>query len=167
VLPQASEMHGGWVDAATRVLGEKTSFVFLIAVALTFYEVVLRYFFNAPTTWVHEISIALTAAAFIISGSYTLQRRDHIRISLVLDSLPQPLRRPLNAVNLIVTIYFLVALGYGAAVQASKAIAVVERTGTASNLPLPVTLKSLLVAGVVLMILQAAVQLWRTATLRS
>ena len=162
-MPQSSEMHEGWVDAATRVLGEKTSFVFLVAVALTFYEVVLRYFFNAPTTWVHEISIALTAAAFIIAGSYTLQRQDHIRISLVFDSLPEPLRRRLNAVNLIVTIYFLGALGYGAAIQAGKAIAVVERTGTASDLPLPVTLKSLLVFGVVLMILQAMAQLRRTA----
>ena len=166
-MRQTSEMRQGWVDATTRVLGEKTSFVFLVAVALTFYEVVLRYFFNAPTTWVHEISIALTAAAFIIAGSYTLQRRDHIRISLVLDSLPQSMRRRLNAVNLALTIYFLAALGYGAAVQAGKALAVMERTGTASNLPLPVTLKSLLVAGVVMMILQAAAQLWRAVAGRS
>lgn len=162
-----NETQDGWVDLITRGLGEKTSFVFLVAVALTFYEVVLRYFFNAPTTWVHEISVALTASAFIIAGSYTLQRQDHIRISLVLDSLPQSVRRRLNAVNLFLTIYFLAALGYGAALQAGKAIAVVERTGTASNLPLPVTLKSLLVAGVVLMILQAAAQLRRSAGGRS
>ena len=58
----------GWVDYTIRALGEKASFVFLLAVALTFYEVVLRYFFNAPTTWVHEISIALTATAFIIAS---------------------------------------------------------------------------------------------------
>ena len=81
-----SKKSTGWVDSTTRLLGEKVSLVFLLAVALTFYEVVLRYFFNAPTTWVHEISIALTATAFIIAGSYTLQRRDHIRISLVIDS---------------------------------------------------------------------------------
>ena len=151
----------GWVDSLTRTLGEKTSNVFLLAVALTFYEVVLRYFFNAPTTWVHEVSIFLTATAFIMGGSYTLQRKDHIRISLVIESVPESTRRWLNVINLIVALYFLVALAYGAALQAEKSIAVMERTGTASDLPLPVTLKSLLVVGVVLMVLQGLVQLGR------
>ena len=81
------------LDRAVRGIGEATSLVFLAAVALTFYEVILRYFFNAPTTWVHEVSIFLTAAAFIIAGSYTLQRKDHIRISLVFDMLPARGRR--------------------------------------------------------------------------
>ena len=153
---------GGLIDRVTRSLGEKTSYVFLAAVGLTFYEVILRYFFNAPTTWVHEISIALTATAFIIAGSYTMQRRDHIRISLVIDLMPQGVRHWLNIVNLIIMIYFLAALAYGAALQAGKALSVMERTGTASDLPLPVTIKTLLLAGVVLMILQGVVQLWRT-----
>ena len=152
----------GWVDAVTRTLGEKTSYAFLLAVALTFYEVVLRYFFNAPTTWVHEVSIFLTAACFVIAGSYTLQRRAHIRISLVIDSVSPRARHWLNVINAIVALYFLTALAYGAALQASKSIAVMERTGTASDLPIPVTLKSLLVVGVVLMVLQGAVQLGRT-----
>ena len=151
----------GGVDSLTRTLGEKTSNVFLLAVALTFYEVVLRYFFNAPTTWVHEVSIFLTATAFIMGGSYTLQRKDHIRISLVIESVPESTRRWLNVINLIVALYFLVALAYGAALQAEKSIDVMERTGTASDLPLPVTLKSLLVVGVVLMVLQGSVQLGR------
>ena len=160
--PQAARPPVGWVDTITRTLGEKTSYVFLIAVALTFYEVALRYFLNAPTTWVHEVSIFLTAAAFIIAGSYTLQRRDHIRISLVIDSVSPRTRHGLNIVNGVIALYFLIALAYGAALQAAKSIAVMERTGTASDLPLPVTLKSLLVVGVTLMVLQAAVQLGRT-----
>ena len=163
-LSEEKESPRGWVDGLTRAVGEKTSYVFLLAVAFTFYEVVLRYFFNSPTTWVHEISIALTATAFIVAGSYTLQRKDHIRISLVIDSVSEGLRHRLNIVNFVIMIYFLTALAYGAAVQAGKSLAVMERTGTASDLPLPVTLKTLLVIGVILMFLQAAVQLWRTAT---
>ena len=151
----------GWVDHTARALGEKTSYVFLLAVALTFYEVVLRYFFNAPTTWVHEVSIFLTATAFIIGGSYTLQRRDHIRISLVFDTVPPRVRYWLNLINSTVAVYFLIALAYGASIQAGKALKVMERTGTASDLPLPVTLKTLLAVGVTLMALQAFVQLTR------
>lgn len=151
-------MSESWVDCSIRAIGEKTSLVFLAAVALTFYEVVLRYFFNAPTTWVHEVSIFLTATAFIIAGSYTLQRKDHIRISLVFDKVSERTRHWLTMVNLIVTLYFLTALAYGAFLQASKSLAVMERTGTASDLPIPVILKTLLVVGVVMMILQGIVQ---------
>ena len=158
---RGSVESSGLVDTLVRILGEKTSLVFLLAVALTFYEVVLRYFFNAPTTWVHEVSIFLTATAFIIGGSYTLQRKDHIRISLVIDSVPERTRRWLNVINLTIALYFLGALAYGAALQAEKSIAVMERTGTTSDLPLPVTLKSLLVIGVALMVLQGLVQLGR------
>ncbi len=158
-MSEPSDRGSSWVDAVARTLGEKTSLFLLGAVVLTFYEVVLRYFFNAPTTWVHEITIALSAAAFIIAGSYTLGRKDHIRISLVIDAVSHRKRRWLNVINLVITLYFLCALAYGAAVQASKSITVVERTGTASNLPIPVALKSLLFVGVVLMILQAVVQL--------
>ena len=96
-----------------------------------------------------------------MGGSYTLQRKDHIRISLVIDSVPESTRRWLNVINLMIAVYFLGALAYGAALQAEKSIAVMERTGTASDLPLPVTLKSLLVVGVVLMVLQGLVQLGR------
>ena len=151
-------MSESWVDCSIRAIGEKTSLVFLAAVALTFYEVVLRYFFNAPTTWVPEVSIFLTATAFIIAGSYTLQRKDHIRISLVFDKVSERTRRWLTIVNSIVTLYFLAALAYGACLQASKSLAVMERTGTASDLPIPVILKTLLVVGVVMMILQGIVQ---------
>jgi len=151
-------MSESWVDCSIRAIGEKTSVVFLAAVALTFYEVILRYFFNAPTTWVHEVSIFLTAIAFIIAGSYTLQRKDHIRISLVFDKVSERTRHWLTMVNLIVTLYFLTALAYGAFLQASKSLAVMERTGTASDLPIPVILKTLLAVGVVMMILQGIVQ---------
>ena len=64
-------------------------------------------------------------------------------------------------VNLLIALYFLAALLYGAAVQAGKSLAVMERTGTASDLPIPVTLKTLLAAGVGLMILQGLAQLAR------
>ena len=106
----------------------------------------------------HEVSIFLTAIAFIIAGSYTLQRKDPIRISLVFDKVSERIRRWLTIVNSIVTLYFLLALAYGACLQASKSLAVMERTGTASDLPIPVILKTLLVVGVVMMILQGIVQ---------
>lgn len=126
----------------------------MLVVALVFYEVVSRYVFNSPTYWVHELSIALCAAAFIFAGGYVLQSRDHITVSVLYDQLPERLRAKMDIVNALLGLTYLCALLYGLAVQAGKSIAVMENTGTASRLPTPVIMKSLLVVGVALMILQ-------------
>ena len=144
-----------------RVLGDQVSLVFLAAVAFTFYEVVMRYVFNAPTVWVHEMTIGLSATAFVIGGAYTMQRRDHIRISLAYQLLPVRGRRLMDVVNGLITLAYLIALGYGAWLQARRSIAVGERTGTAANLPVPVFVKTVLALGVLLMVLQTLAHLWR------
>lgn len=154
--------HETIVDRIARLCGNALSWLFLFAVVFTFYEVTMRYGFNAPTTWVHELTIGLSAVAFIVSGAYTMGRGDHIRIRLVYAKLPRLARRALDVLNGLITLGFLGALGYGAWQQAARAIAVGERTGTASNLPIPVAVKTVLVIGVALMALQTLAHLIRT-----
>jgi TRAP-type mannitol/chloroaromatic compound transport system permease small subunit len=144
-----------------RFLGDWGGALFVLAVVFTSYEVLMRYVFNAPTVWVHEMTIALSAMAFIISGGYALQRAEHIRITLVYDALAPRVRRALDVVNTLLSGYFLAALGLGAAIQARKALAVGETTGTAADLPAPVILKTFLAFGTILMLLQSFVHLWR------
>jgi TRAP-type mannitol/chloroaromatic compound transport system permease small subunit len=43
------------------------------------YEVVARYFFNAPTIWANDLSTILYGAFFMLGSSYALQRQQHIR----------------------------------------------------------------------------------------
>ena len=66
----------------SKTVGEWLSYVYLVAVAVITYEVVARYFFNAPTIWAHESTIALTAIGFVFGGAYTMQRRGHIAITI-------------------------------------------------------------------------------------
>lgn len=149
------------LDRAARRLGDSLSVFFLAAVVFTFYEVVMRYVFNAPTTWVHELTIGLSAVAFIVSGAYTMGRGDHIRIRILYGIFPPAARRVLDVINGVITLGFLIALGTGAWQQAARSIAVGERTGTASNLPVPVVVKTVLLLGVTLMALQTIVHLGR------
>lgn len=147
------------VDRLAKFIGDKISYFFLAVVALTAYEVMMRYVFNSPTFWVHEASIALCAVAFVFGGPYVLQERGHITIAAIYERLPQRVRRPLDGINLAIVVLYLIALGYGAAIQAGKSIAVMEDTGTASHLPTPPVVKTFLVLGVALMVLQALAHL--------
>ena len=78
----------GVVDAVARHIGQLFSFLFLICMAIIAYEVVMRYGAGAPTVWAHDVTTALCATGFLLSGVYTLHRRAHIRISVVYELLP-------------------------------------------------------------------------------
>ena len=149
------------IDRLSRWLGRTLSWVFLIAVVLTAWEVVMRYVFNSPTIWVHDLVIALTALAFIFGGSYALQRGEHIRISSVYDRMPTAWRRACDLLNALAIIVFMAAFGWAACRQALIAIEIGETSGRAWDVPIPVVVKTGLAAGVVLMILQAIVNLLR------
>lgn len=43
------------------------------------YEVVMRYAFNAPTTWAFDLSYMMYGAMFMMAGAYTLSRDGHVR----------------------------------------------------------------------------------------
>src|SRR5262245_7635956 len=80
-------------------LGRALAWVFLVGVVLTAWEVLMRYGFNSPTIWVHDLVIALSALAFIFGGSYALQRGEHIRISSLYDRMPTAWRRGCDLLN--------------------------------------------------------------------
>ena len=43
------------------------------------YEVLVRYVFNAPTSWAFDFSYIMYGALFMIGGAYTLSRDGHVR----------------------------------------------------------------------------------------
>jgi len=45
----------------------------------TGYEVVVRYVFNAPTSWSFDLSYIMYGTLFMMGGAYTLSRNGHVR----------------------------------------------------------------------------------------
>ncbi|GAB5376979.1 MAG: TRAP transporter small permease [Acuticoccus sp.] len=66
--------------------------LFAIGAMLT-YEVVARYFFNAPTIWAEELSRLFLIWAVFLASAGLLASRDHIRITVLIDRAPKALRR--------------------------------------------------------------------------
>ena len=159
------------IDRLSLFLGEKISYVFLISVVITAYEVVMRYGFNAPTTWVHDGATALSATGFIMSGCYVLQQHRHIAISVVYDVLPLRIRKFLDVVNSSIIVAFLALLSWAAMKKAESALAWgrwdsrvsfwgLETSAHAWDVPIPAYLKTVLLIGAGVMLLQALVHLW-------
>jgi TRAP-type mannitol/chloroaromatic compound transport system permease small subunit len=151
----------GPVDRLSRRLGETLSWLFYLAVALTAFEVVMRYVVNSPTVWVHDLVIAITAVAFVVGGAYALERSEHIRISSLYDRLPAGWRLWLDRVSLALITIYLALLTYSAARPALVSIALRETSGRAWDVPVPPILKTVLALGAALMTVQAALHLVR------
>ncbi len=59
--------------------GSIVSWLIIPMVSALVYEVVARYFFNAPTIWAYDVTFITYGTFFMLGASYTLQRNGHIR----------------------------------------------------------------------------------------
>ena len=68
-----------WIDRFTDMTGLWVAWLNLPLVLAVSYEVVARYFFNAPTIWVFDVTYMLYATIFMLGAAYSLHKGAHIR----------------------------------------------------------------------------------------
>lgn len=126
------------------------------------YEVIVRYLFNAPTSWAFDLSYILYGTMFMMAGAYTLSRDGHVRGDF-LYRLWQP--RTQAAVELVLYFVFffpgvtaLVLAGWKYAARSWSYLEV------SSNSPAGIPIfqfKSVIVAAGILLFLQGIAQVFR------
>jgi TRAP-type mannitol/chloroaromatic compound transport system permease small subunit len=67
------------IDKAALWSGWLVSWLIIPMVLALVYEVVARYFFNAPTIWAYDVTFITYGTFFMLGSAYTLQRSGHIR----------------------------------------------------------------------------------------
>jgi len=85
---------------ARALAGLAAVLLFLIGAMLTF-EVIARYFFNAPTIWAEELSRLFLIWAVFIGSAALLASGDHIRVTVLVERAPRILRRFFSVVALV------------------------------------------------------------------
>jgi TRAP-type C4-dicarboxylate transport system permease small subunit len=150
-----------WIDRLNTFLGEKLAWLYLLAVAVTAYEVVARYVLNAPTSWGFELTVLLCAICYLMAGGYVTRLESHIAITSAFDLAPPEVRRWLKVFGHVVGILAMIGLIWAGWKSGYRAVSIVERTGSAWNSPSPAIIKPLIVLAGVLTLLQLLVQLAR------
>jgi TRAP-type mannitol/chloroaromatic compound transport system permease small subunit len=143
-----------WIDRLSLFIGESASYFYLIAVAITVFEVVMRYLFNAPTVWAHELTILLCGLGYLWSSGYVTQKESHIRITALYDLLPPRGRLLLDLFASLFGFAVMALLLYAAWGQGVDAVRIWERTGSSWDPPLYAIVKPALILGAVLICLQ-------------
>ncbi|MEQ8322170.1 MAG: TRAP transporter large permease subunit [Rhodospirillales bacterium] len=149
------------VDHVSRFTGFSVSFLYLMAAACTLWEVAARYVFNSPTQWVFEVVMVLCACAWMLSAGYVTLQKRHIGITVLYLMASKRTRWWLDLFAMTVGVLALYMLVSDTLIRALESIDLVERGGTAWNSPLPMVLKTVLVCGLFMYMVQLLVNLRR------
>jgi len=149
------------VDHVSRFVGLAVGNLYLIAAFCTLWEVVARYVFNSPTQWVFEVVMVLCASAWMLSAGFVTLQKRHIGITVFYLMASDRTRWWLDLFAMLVGVFALYMLVSDTLIRALESIDLTERGGTAWNSPLPLVLKTVLVAGLFLYLVQLLVNLSR------
>jgi TRAP-type mannitol/chloroaromatic compound transport system permease small subunit len=71
-----------FMDRLSQWVGHAFAWCIVILTLGISYEVVVRYAFNAPTTWSFDLGYMMYGALFFMAGAYTLARGGHVRADI-------------------------------------------------------------------------------------
>lgn len=149
------------VDHISQFCGLAVGNLYLIAALLTFYEAFARYVLHAPTQWTAEVVMALCACAWMLSAGFVTLKKRHIGITVFYLMVPDRVKWWLDLFAMVVGVFALYMLVGDTLLRALESIDLTERLGSAWNSPQPMLLKTILVTGLFMYLVQLLVNLSR------
>ena len=136
-------------------VGRSFAWGIFVLTAAVMYEVIMRYFFNAPTLWAFDFTIQMYGAVFMMGGASAMSTKTHVKADMYYNRLSEKGQAILDLV-LFICFYApgVFALTYAGYFYAKKAWIVHE---TSWNSPAQIQIyfsKSLIpIAGLLLLII--------------
>lgn len=101
-----------WIDNISDFGGALASICLAVLTIIVSLEVFLRYIFNAPTTWVGEVSVYLCMAVGLLGAAYALKLNMLFGITDIVDRLSAKTRRQIriltNILGVVYSVVFIV-----------------------------------------------------------
>ncbi len=89
------------VDGISDWSGKVVSYFLYAGIIVILCEVVLRYFFLAPTIWSYPIAQRIFATYFVIGGAYCVLHKAHIRVDIIYNSFSPRKRTMVDVVDFV------------------------------------------------------------------
>ncbi len=147
------------MDRVSIAISRVAMFLVALIVVIMFYEVVMRYVFERPTLWVNEMSLWTAGGVYLLAGLYVMQQRGHIRIFILYDMVSRNWQRAFDTISTVLIVLFAAGIFWGGFNEAWAKLMRWETFGTAWDPPIPATMKPLILVTIVLIAVQAVVNL--------
>ncbi|MFH0727308.1 MAG: TRAP transporter small permease [Pseudomonadota bacterium] len=99
-------------------------------------EVIGRYVFNHPTSWVWPVSKQLFGIFILTALAYTESKDGHIRIEILYDHFSKNIKKVADWFSFAIKISFMAVLVWQTSIMAQNAIALKERASGSFKIPL-------------------------------
>jgi TRAP-type mannitol/chloroaromatic compound transport system permease small subunit len=102
------------IDTLIEKQGQLTSFLIAPLALIVLYEVMMRYLFNAPTTWGFEATTFAYGMHFMLGLSFMENAQGHVRVDIIVSRLPKKVQAVIMIVTYLVIfmpVYVLMTLG--------------------------------------------------------
>ena len=118
------------VDFINDGIGRIISFLVYPMIGVLVWEVFMRYLFNQPTIWAHELSALFYAVFFLLGGAYTLRWNAHINVDVLYVRLSPRSRAILDLITWSLFYFFCGVLLWQGSQAAWKSFLRLERAST-------------------------------------
>ena len=110
------------VDRISMLFGYLVSVLVPLMILALVYEVVSRYFFNAPTLWAQDVSIFLFGYIGLLGGAFVMKENAHINVDLFYARMKPRTRAVCDVLTGLLIMFFLVLVVVYAWHEGMKAI---------------------------------------------
>src|SRR5690625_4108592 len=98
------------IDKIIRCAAILGAIMIVAIVILVFYEVFVRTVLNAPTVWTLELTIYCLIGSCFLSVGYLVREDKHIKVDILIESVPESVKRTLLLASFIVGLLFSILL---------------------------------------------------------
>jgi len=147
------------IDAFTKWTGKRLAWLILIAVVVSALNAIIRKTFDTSSNSWLELQWVLFSVVFLLCSSWTLLDNEHIRIDIINNLLPKPVR---NIIELVGHVVFLMPLTIIMIITGGpffmRSFEINEQSGNAGGLP-QWPAKSLIIIGFTFLLIQGISEL--------
>ncbi len=93
------------IDKLNETIAKIVSWIIVLIIAATVYEIIMRYVFNSPTNWVFEFNYLAHGPYFLLLGAYAYAQKAHVNVDIIYGRLSARKRAVLD---LITSVFFFI-----------------------------------------------------------
>lgn len=148
-------------------IGDWFSILFFVVVAIGFFEVVMRYAFDSPTTWVHETTTFIVSLALLYGGVSCYAESKHICMDFIRKRFNPSIQWSLGLLVELLMFAFISMLTYGAYCSARDAFFSpfgrfkMQTSGTVLDTPFPALNKGFFLVTCIIMLCICVLHIYR------
>ena len=150
----ASRVRAG-IERVVDVVGECTSWLALVIIALMATNVLLRYLFSIGSVWAQELEWHLLVPLILFGTSYALRHGEHVRVDIVYGKFSDRTKVIVDLVSAFLAIAISILFIWFSLHYVQQAYVIDEGSQDPGGLPHRYLLKALIPVGFALLLLQS------------